>query len=222
MAVFVSAAEAAAQVRDEATVVLSGNTYRLVAESVLTALEARFLERGPAPAAPGGLPDHGGAGPRRQRRPGHRGEPPGQAGSDAAGRGRLLQPGRRQGAEPAGHAGRRRGLQPAHGHDLRVDPGDGHREPRPRDAGRPRHVRRSPAAGWPHERGDPDAARPARDPGRRRGALLSAAAHRRGDRQGDDRGRAREHRRSSAIPSRWACSTWRWPPGTRAARSSPR
>ena len=41
-----SAAEAAAQVRDQATVVLSGNTYRLVAESVLTALEARFLAAG--------------------------------------------------------------------------------------------------------------------------------------------------------------------------------
>jgi acyl CoA:acetate/3-ketoacid CoA transferase len=46
MAVFVSAAEAAARVRDEATVVLSGNTYRLVAESVLAALEARFVETG--------------------------------------------------------------------------------------------------------------------------------------------------------------------------------
>ena len=46
MAAFVSAAEAAAQVRDQATVVLSGNTYRLVAESVLTAIEARFLETG--------------------------------------------------------------------------------------------------------------------------------------------------------------------------------
>ena len=46
MAAFVSAAEAAAQVRDQATVVLSGNTYRLVAESVLTALEARFLAAG--------------------------------------------------------------------------------------------------------------------------------------------------------------------------------
>ena len=46
MAAFVSASSAAAQVRDQATVVLSGNTYRLVAESVLTALEARFLETG--------------------------------------------------------------------------------------------------------------------------------------------------------------------------------
>src|SRR5262245_65984281 len=46
MAAFVSAAEAAAQIRDQATVVLSGNTYRLVAESVLTAIEARFLEEG--------------------------------------------------------------------------------------------------------------------------------------------------------------------------------
>src|SRR5262245_53158939 len=46
MAAFVSAAEAAAQVRDQATLVLSGNTYRLVAETVLTALEARFLETG--------------------------------------------------------------------------------------------------------------------------------------------------------------------------------
>ena len=46
MAAFVSAAEAAARVRDQATVVLSGNTYRLVAESVLTAIEARFLETG--------------------------------------------------------------------------------------------------------------------------------------------------------------------------------
>jgi propionate CoA-transferase len=46
MAVFVSAAEAAEQVRDEATVALSGNTYRLVAESVLTALEARFVAEG--------------------------------------------------------------------------------------------------------------------------------------------------------------------------------
>jgi propionate CoA-transferase len=48
MAAFVSAREAAEKVRDGATVVLSGNTYRLVAESVLTALEARFLaERHP-------------------------------------------------------------------------------------------------------------------------------------------------------------------------------
>ena len=46
MAAFVSAAEAAAEVRDQATVVLSGNTYRLVAESVLTAIEARFVETG--------------------------------------------------------------------------------------------------------------------------------------------------------------------------------
>ena len=46
MAAFVSAAEAAAKVRDQATVVLSGNTYRLVAESVLTAIEARFRETG--------------------------------------------------------------------------------------------------------------------------------------------------------------------------------
>jgi acyl CoA:acetate/3-ketoacid CoA transferase len=46
MAVFVSAAEAVKRVPDEATVVLSGNTYRLVAESVLAALEARFLEAG--------------------------------------------------------------------------------------------------------------------------------------------------------------------------------
>src|SRR5262249_58434584 len=46
MAAFVSAAAAAARVPDEATVVLSGNTYRLVAESVLTALEARFLGEG--------------------------------------------------------------------------------------------------------------------------------------------------------------------------------
>src|SRR5262245_29689354 len=46
MASFVSAAEAAAQVRDQATVALSGNTYRLVAESVLAALEARFLQSG--------------------------------------------------------------------------------------------------------------------------------------------------------------------------------
>ena len=194
MAAFVSAAEAAAQVRDQATVVLSGNTYRLVAESVLMALEARFLEDGPAARAASGLPDHGGAGPCRERRPGHRREPAGQAGSDAAGGGRFLQPGRRQGAEPAGHAGRRRGLQPAHGHDLRVDPRDGGRQSWPRDAGRHRHVRRSPSAGGPHERGDPDAARRARDPGGRRGALLSAAADRRGHRQGDDRGRAREHR----------------------------
>ena len=61
MAAFVSAAEAAAQVRDEATVVLSGNTYRLVAESVLTALEARFLRDGAALTAASHLPDHGGA-----------------------------------------------------------------------------------------------------------------------------------------------------------------
>jgi acyl CoA:acetate/3-ketoacid CoA transferase len=48
MAVFVSAGEAADKIRDGATVVLSGNTYRLVAESVLAALEARFLaERRP-------------------------------------------------------------------------------------------------------------------------------------------------------------------------------
>jgi propionate CoA-transferase len=46
MAVFVSAAEAVDRIRDDATVVLSGNTYRLVAESVLAALEARFLEQG--------------------------------------------------------------------------------------------------------------------------------------------------------------------------------
>ena len=46
MAAFVSAAEAAARIRDEATVVLSGNTYRLEAESVLEALEARFLAEG--------------------------------------------------------------------------------------------------------------------------------------------------------------------------------
>ena len=70
MAAFVSAAEAAAEVRDQATVVLSGNTYRLVAESVLTALEARFLEAGRPRAAAGHLPDHGGAGPRRERRAG--------------------------------------------------------------------------------------------------------------------------------------------------------
>ena len=43
MAAFVSAAEAAAQVRDQATVVLSGNTYRLVAESVLTAIEVALI-----------------------------------------------------------------------------------------------------------------------------------------------------------------------------------
>ena len=46
MAVFVSAGEAADKVRDGATVVLSGNTYRLVAESVLAALETRFLAEG--------------------------------------------------------------------------------------------------------------------------------------------------------------------------------
>jgi propionate CoA-transferase len=46
MPVFVTAAEAARQIRDDATVALSGNTYRLVAESVLTALEARFLGDG--------------------------------------------------------------------------------------------------------------------------------------------------------------------------------
>jgi acyl CoA:acetate/3-ketoacid CoA transferase len=46
MAIFVTAAEAVQQIRDDATVVLSGNTYRLVAESVLTALEARFLAEG--------------------------------------------------------------------------------------------------------------------------------------------------------------------------------
>ena len=28
--------------------------------------------------------------------------------------------------------------------------------------------------------------------------------------------------RSSAIPSRWACCTWPWPPGTPAGSSSPR
>jgi propionate CoA-transferase len=46
MASFVSAAEAAARIHDEATVVLSGNTYRLEAESVLAALESRFLAEG--------------------------------------------------------------------------------------------------------------------------------------------------------------------------------
>jgi acyl CoA:acetate/3-ketoacid CoA transferase len=46
MAAFVTAAEAVRQIRDDATVVLSGNTYRLVAESVLAALEARFVGEG--------------------------------------------------------------------------------------------------------------------------------------------------------------------------------
>jgi propionate CoA-transferase len=46
MADFVTAEEAAARVRDGDTVVLSGNTYRLVAESVLAALEARFVAGG--------------------------------------------------------------------------------------------------------------------------------------------------------------------------------
>lgn len=46
MAAFVTAAAAAALVGDGSTVVLSGNTYRLVAEAVLAALEERFLARG--------------------------------------------------------------------------------------------------------------------------------------------------------------------------------
>jgi acyl CoA:acetate/3-ketoacid CoA transferase len=46
MAVFVTAREAVEPIPDEATVVLSGNTYRLVAESVLSALEARFVADG--------------------------------------------------------------------------------------------------------------------------------------------------------------------------------
>jgi acyl CoA:acetate/3-ketoacid CoA transferase len=46
MARFVSAAEAAAEIKDGATLVLSGNTYRLAAESVLAAIEARFVAEG--------------------------------------------------------------------------------------------------------------------------------------------------------------------------------
>ena len=147
MAAFVSAVEAAARIRDEATVVLSGNTYRLEAESVLEALEARFLADGHprrlqviypimserARAGSGGQ----GTGVNRLARLGLMRRVIG--GSYSRDADKEL--------ECPRHEERGRSVQPADGHHLRVDARDRGREPRAGDARRHRHLCRSPSPG---------------------------------------------------------------------------
>ena len=134
--------------------VLSGNTYRLVAESVLTALEARFLEAGR---------------PRRLQVVYPIMAERARAGSGGQGTGvnRLAKPDLMR-RVVAGSFSRDADKElnqlvtrdAVEAYNLPMGTifawirATAAGKPGPRDAGRHRHVRRSSAAGRPHERGD--------------------------------------------------------------------
>ena len=210
MAAFVSAAEAAVRRRrHQATVVLSGNTW-----SPGGRVRPRRSRRASwRPAGPDGckcLPDRRRSGPAPGAA-GHRREPAGQ-GSDA----RVVAGSfSRDADKELNQPSRRTRSRPTTCPWVRSSRGSARRRPGswPRDTGRDRYIRRSPAAGW-RMNGATHAARRARDPGGEEAlfyprqpidvAIVKGTT-------ADEHGNIAR----AGDPSPGRGLLWRWPPGTR-------